>query len=127
MNSEANGQSAPNTSREEGRQEEGQVDLQQQACATDGSVARERDRIIYVENSCNIDKPFVLQKIATVEQLLSVFCHRFPNICIESIGLRVSDTRVGTFHRKYFTETIPYEADTLYISLYLKKHVPIVV
>jgi hypothetical protein len=127
MNSEANGQSAPNTSREEGRQEQGQVSLQQQACASDGSTARERDRIIYVENASNIHKPFVLQKIATVEQLLSVFCSQFPQLCIQSIGLRVSDTRVGTFHRKYFTEIIPYEADTLYITLYLRKHDPIVV
>jgi hypothetical protein len=127
MKSETNGQPAPNTAREEGRQEEGQVHLQQQACASNGSSPRARDRIIYVENSSSINKPFILEKVATVQQLLDAFCERFPTICIDSIAIRVSDTRTGTFQRKYFTDSLPYEADTLYLTLSLRKHVPIAV
>lgn len=123
MHSETNGQPAQNAPGNEGRQEaQGQDHLQQQARAADGSSPRKRDRIIYVENSSNVREPFILEKIATVEELTSAFCNRFPAICIEAIGLKISDSRTGTMHRKTFTDNIPYDADTLYITLYLKKH-----
>lgn len=123
MNSETNGQSAQDASGDEGRKEaQGQEHLQQQACAADGGAARKRDRIIYVENSSNVRDPFVLKEVATVDELTSAFCDRFPAICIDAIGLKISDARAGTIQRRTFTDKLPYDADTLYITLYLKKH-----
>ncbi len=123
MNSEPNGQSTPNTSRKEGRQEaEGQGNLQQQTCADTGGPPRKRDRIIYIENSANCDKAFIIQEVGTVDEVIRAICEKYPNICIQSIGMKVSWTRQGTFHRSYFSDHIPYEYDTLYVSLYLLKH-----
>lgn len=123
MNSDTNGQSAQDTPGNKGRQEaQGQEHLQQQTRASDGSPPRKRDRILYVENSSNIREPFVLEKIATVEELTSAFCERFPSLCIDAIGLKISGSRMGTMHRETYTDIIPYHADTLYITLYLKKH-----
>lgn len=123
MNSDTNGHSAQDTPRAEGRKEaQGQEHLQQQARAPDGSPPRKRDRIVYVENSSNIHEPFVLEKIGTVEELTSAFCDRFPSLCIDAIGLKIYGSRMGTMHREIYTDSIPYHADTLYITLYLKKH-----
>lgn len=123
MNSNQYGISTPNPSRKEGRQEaKGPDDLQQQTCADTGSPTCKRDRIIYVENSSSIHDPFVLQEIGTVEELLEKLYERFPGISSEAIGMKISTTRLGTIHRIYLTDRIPYKADTLFVSLYLKKH-----
>jgi len=123
MNSEQNGQSTPNPSREEGRQEaEGQGNLQQQTCADAGSPSRKRDRIVYIENSANCHKPFIVQEVGTVNELIQRICNKYPAICIESIGMNVSWSRQGTIHRSYFSDQIPYIYDTLYVTLYLRKH-----
>lgn len=123
MKSEQNGQSTPNTSREEGRQEaEGQGNLQQQTCADTGSPPRKRDRIVYIENSANCRKAFIVEEVGTVDELIRGICERYPDICIQSIGMKVSWSRQGTIHRSYFSDVIPYEYDTLYVSLYLRKH-----
>ena len=123
MNSELNGQPTPNTSREEGRQEaEGQGNLQQQTCAASRGSSRKRDRIVYIENSANCNKAFIVQEVGTVDELIRSICHKYPEICIESIGMKVSWSRQGTIHRSYFSDVIPYEYDTLYVSLYLRKH-----
>jgi len=128
MNSIKNGLSPPDTSRKEGRQEaQGQDDLHQQTCADPGSPTLKRDRIVYVENSANIHDPFVVKEVGTVEELLEKFYEKFPKISTESIGLKISTTRLGTIHRIYLTDRIPYKADTLFISLYLKKHPPVAV
>ncbi len=124
MNSEQNGQHTSDPSREEGRQEtKGQSHgLQQQTCADAGSSPRKRDRIVYIENASNSRSPFVVQEVGTVAELIDGVCERFPDICIESIGMKVSSSRQGTIHREQFTGEIPYERDTLYITLYLRKH-----
>lgn len=123
MNSEQNGQPTPNTSREEGREEaEGQRNLQQQTCADAGGPPRKRDRIVYIENSANCHKAFIVQKVGTVGELIQGICHKYPEICIESIGMKVSWSRQGTIHRSYFSDHIPYQFDTLYVTLYLRKH-----
>ncbi len=123
MNSELNGQPTHNPSREEGRQEaEGEGNLQQQTCADTGGTPRKRDRIVYIENSVNCHKAFIVQEVGTVDELIQGVCLRYPEICIESIGMKVSWSRQGTFHRSYFSEIIPYKYDTLYVSLYLRKH-----
>lgn len=123
MNSELNGQHTQNPSREEGRQEaERQGNLQQQACANAGSSSRKRDRIVYIENSANCRDPFVVQEVGTVDELIRGICQRFPDICIETIGMKVCSSRQGTIHRTHFTDKIPYEYDSVYITLYLRKH-----
>lgn len=125
MNSIQNGLSSPDSPRKEGRQEaQGQDDLQQQTCADPGSPTLKRDRIIYVENSYNIHDPFVIKEVGTVEELIQKLCDKFPTICTDSLGMKISTTRLGTIHRIYLTDKIPYKADTLFVSLYLKKHPP---
>ena len=123
MNSEQNGQYTANPSREEGREEaEGQGHLQQQAREDAGSPSRKRDRIVYIENCSNSRAPFVVQEVGTVDELIQAVCNKYPDICITSIGMDVSPSRYGSIRRKVFTDEIPYEYDTLYIRLYLKKH-----
>jgi hypothetical protein len=120
---EANGQSTPDSSGKEGRQEEqGQEYLQQQACAGTGSTERKRSRIIYIENSTNVNKPFVVEEVGTVAELIEKVCERFPAICLDAIGMKISNARIATLHRQLFTDTIPYMYDTLYITLFLRKH-----
>lgn len=127
MSSIENGLRAQDTSREEGWQEDKgrQECVQREACAHATGSPRKRDRIIYIENSSNVREPFVLEKIATVEDVLQGICSKFPEICLESIGMKISASRTGTLHRTLLTGEIPYEADTLYIQLYLKKHPPV--
>jgi len=123
MNSEDNGYATQDKTREERRQEEqGQEHLQRKARADATGDKRKRDRIVYVENTSNIRDPFIIEKVDSVEDLIQKICMKFPDICLESIGMKVSNSRMGTMHRKHFTEEIPYEYDTLYITLFLKKH-----
>jgi hypothetical protein len=120
---ETNGQSTQDTSGKEERQEEqGQECLQQQACADAGSTERKRSRIVYIENSSNVNKPFVVEKVGTVAELVEKVCEKFPAICLDAIGMKITNSRIGTMHRQIFTDTIPYMYDTLYITLFLQKH-----
>lgn len=123
MNSEQNGQRSQDSSRTEGRQEaEGQECLQREARADAGGQTGCRDRIVYVENSSNVRGAFVIQEVRAVEDLIQKVCDKFPAICLDSIGMHVSNSRQGTLHRQVFTDVIPYEYDTLYITLFLRKH-----
>ena len=119
-----NGQSPQNTSGEEGRQEgQGQENmLQQQTRADAGGTQRKRDRIIVFENSTNIRQPFVLEEIGSVSELEEKLCARYPEICLNFIGLRISNSCNGNVKKKIFQDVIPYDYDTLYIWIYLKKH-----
>jgi hypothetical protein len=126
MSSDQYGQRTQDAPGTQGRQETQRPrNLQCEARAAPGGSARPRDRIIYIENSHNIKKPFVLQSITTVDELVQKLCDRFPEICVDSLGMRISTSQMGTIHRGYLTDNIPYEADSLYVSLYLKKHSPI--
>jgi len=131
MNSIEDGLRDQDASREEEWQEgkRRQECVQCEACAHSAVSPRKRDRIIYVQNSSNVRDPFILQEIGTVEEFLAAFCAKFPDFCSDSIGMKISTSRVGVMHRKMLSEvdTIPYEEDTLYVELYLKKHPPIVV
>ncbi len=123
MNSEDNGYATQDKTREERRQEEqGQEHLQRKARADATGDKRKRDRIVYIENTSNIRDPFIIEKVDSVEDLIQKICVKFPDICLESIGMKVSNSRMGTMHRQHFTEEIPYEYDTMYITLFLKKH-----
>jgi hypothetical protein len=127
MNSIEDGLRAQDASREEGRQEGEQECVQCEARPCSTGPPRKRDRIIYVQNSSNVRDPFILQEIATVREFLEAFCAKFPDFCSDSIGMKISTSRMGVMHRKMLSEvdTIPYEEDTLYIELYLKKHPPV--
>ena len=122
-----NGQQPDDPSGEERWQEaqRQQDSLQLQAHPTSGGQKGKRSRIIYVENSSNVSSPFVLYDIATVDELTRAFCDRYPQLCIKEIGLRISPSPGGTMHRVYLTDDIPYENDSLYITVYLRKHPPL--
>jgi len=124
MNSEPNGQPASNASREEGGEEaEGQPQcVQQQACADAASTPRKRQRIVYIENSSNCRSPFLVEEVGTVQELVQQICERFPEICIETLGMKISSSRAGSIGRVFYEGDLPYEQDTLYVSLYLRKH-----
>jgi hypothetical protein len=126
QSSETNGYATQDTAGAEGRQEaEGwQEHLQQQTRANAGGSQRKRDRIVYVENSSNVRDPFVIEEVGSVTELIDKICEKFPSICLEMMGMKVCSARPGVIHRKVFEDALPYEVDTLYISLYLKKHTP---
>lgn len=122
-----NGQPAANTSgKEGGKEEQRQDDLQLQTCASDGGSARKaKDYIIYIENSHHTIPPFVVQEISTVEELLQKLSYKYPNMCNDTIGLRVYDKKIGSMNRVSYFETLPLDVDSLYLSLYLKRHPPL--
>ena len=122
-----NGRPPENTPRTERREEEQRQDnLQFQTRKADGSSAREkRDDIIDIENSYKHLQPFLLQEISTVEELTQKLCKKFPHLCDASLGLRICDKRLGSMDRIFYIEDLPLEKDTLYISLYLKRHPPL--
>jgi hypothetical protein len=123
MTSEQNGYATENETRDEGRQEEeGQGYLHKQARADSASHQRKRDRIIYIENSSNVRGPFVLQEVGTVSELTEKLCEKYPEICLDSIGMKMSNAKQGVIGRQYFSDQIPYEYDTIFIYLYLHKH-----
>jgi hypothetical protein len=123
MTSEQNGFATEDKTRDQGRQEEeGQGYLQQQARADAANYTRKRDRIVYLENSSNVRAPFVLQGVGTVSELTEKLCERYPEICLDSIGMKMSNAKQGVIGRKYFSDVIPYEYDTVFIYLYLHKH-----
>lgn len=119
--SEQNGQYTSYSSREERYQKEGQESLQCETYQDSGSLAR-KDRIVYFENASNHRDPFVIQEVATVPELLEKIYDRFPDICLESIQLRVFANRMGVVSRKELFDVLPTERDTLYIYLTLRKH-----
>ncbi len=106
---------------------EGQVQdpLQQQTYQASGSPPIKKDRYIYIENSSTKVCPFLVRDVATVPELIQKICDWIPMTCHESIGMRISDTRMGSFGRKVYEGDLPSEAFFLYVNLYLKKHPPI--
>jgi len=123
MNFEQNGQRTQDTSGTEGRQEaQGQEYLQREARADAGGQTSCRDRIVYVENSSNVRGAFIIKEVRVVKDLIQKVCDKFPAICLDSIGMHISNARQGTIQRKLFTDEILYEYDTLYITLFLRKH-----
>lgn len=121
-----NGLSTQDTTGAKGREEEKgcQDYLQQQAHPKATGSARKRDRIICVENASNVREPFILEEVGSVPELIEKLCEKFPTICINMIGMKISNSRAGTFGRKTYEGEIPFEDDTLYVTLYLKKHTP---
>lgn len=123
LNLEPNGQPPSDSSgKEELQERQGQEYLQQQACADSGSPERKRSRIIYIENSTTVNKPFVVEEVGTVTEVIEKVCEKFPAICLHAIGMKITNARMGTLQREVFTGTIPYMYDTLYITLFLQKH-----
>lgn len=120
-----NGQHAAHTSGKEGWKEgQGQGYLLGQTCASDGTPEREacrRSRIVHIENSSDHVKPFVLQGIATTQELIQDVA-TLLDINTYILGFRVSPTRQGTWHREYLNGVIPRDVEDLYVSFYLRKH-----
>lgn len=122
----SNGLSAENETGDKRWEEaQRQVYLQQQACETSGgseSCALKKNRHVTLENCSNVNAPFIIEDVATVSELVQKIFERFPNANSDAVGLRVSDMRTGSMHRKVFTEDLPADAVFLYVTLFLKKH-----
>lgn len=118
------GHTTPDSPGKEGRQEEQrqQDSVQFQAHTDAGSSERKRCRIIYFENASNVNKPFTLQEVGTVAEVEQAIYNRFPDFSTENVGIRMYGHQPGIQGRTCFTDRIPYETDTLYLRLYLKKH-----
>lgn len=119
--SEQNGQYSLHTSREEEWKKEGQGSLFCETCENTGS-SKAKDRIVYFENSYHQKDPFVIKEVSTVSEVLEKICDRFPEICCETLQLRVFPNRMGTTGRKELFTSLPEHIDTLYISISLRKH-----
>ncbi len=118
--SEYNGTS--NKTRKEGKEEQRKESLQCQTCPNAGSIKRTKSTIVCIENSAFNDKPFVVEEISTISELLEKVCERFPKICLDTIKLRVFTCRSGVIPRYELLDTIPETIDTVYIHLSLRKH-----
>lgn len=129
MNSliDSNGRYTENKTGDQGWQEaERQDSLQLQARETDGvSQREERDYVIHIENSSEFKSAFVVKKIKTKKELIQGICDRHPQLCHDSILMRVSDTRMGSIHRVFYEQQLPQHTDTLYVQLSLRKHTPL--
>lgn len=109
----------------QGWQDQVQDSLQQQAHQASGDAPIKKDRYIYIENSSTKLSPFLVRDVATVPELVQKIYDYIPLSCDSAIGMRVSDTRMGTFGRKIYEADLPSEAFFLYVNLYLKKHPPV--
>jgi hypothetical protein len=117
------GSATQNAPGKEGWEEEQRQDNLQLKTHKDAGVASgKKTRIIQFENASNCSKPFALQEIGTVAELEQAICDRFPDFCSDVIGMRVSGHAPGIVGRKYYTDILPYDVDTIYLRLYLKKH-----
>ena len=127
MTSLSYGQSASNSYGEEGwKEQQGQKHLQCEARThAAGTLSQKRDRYVYLENSSNLREPFPIQEVATVPELLAKIRDFIPQLGHPDLGMRVSATRMGSMHRVYLTEELPYDAFFLYVSLYLVRHPPL--
>jgi hypothetical protein len=100
-----------------------QDSLQLQACATDGSSERKaRDYIVHIENASDFKAAFIIRQVKTVPQLVQGICDWHPQLCHESILMRVSDSRTGSMHRVFYEKELPSHTDTVYVYLSLRKH-----
>ena len=124
MNSEDNGYATDDPPRDEGWQaKEGQGDLQRQAReAAAGAPGEARDRLITIENSAKEIKPFIVQKVTTVEELIQKICDRFPGMGSDALYMRVWSSKIGSIRRKSLRGPLMPDQFELYVSLYLKKH-----
>lgn len=107
------------------QEEERQECLQFQTRETDGSSnGKASQYIIHIENASDIRSAFIVRQVKTVSELVQVICDKYPKLCHESIVMRVSDARTGSFHRVYYEKELPQHTDSLYIHLSLRKHTP---
>lgn len=120
--SEQHGHDTQNKTREERVfKEEEQRTLFCETHQDSGSVEG-KDYIVYFENSYHQRSPFVIKEVTTVSELLQKICDRFPEICCESLQLRVFQSRYGTTPRKELFDYLPLDKDTLFITFSLRKH-----
>lgn len=120
--SEQHGQHTLHSSREEEWEKEQRKESLYNETYQDSGSVKGKDRIIYFENSYHQRDPFVIKEVTTVPELLQKICDRFPEICCETLQLRIFQNRMGTTGRKEILGNLPSEADTLYISFALRKH-----
>jgi hypothetical protein len=114
----------PNTPGDQGWKEaQRQVNLQQQACATDGiSQRKARDYIVHIENASDFKSAFIVRQVSTSKELIQGVCDWHPKLSHESIVMRVSDARTGSMHRVFYEKDLPHHTDTVYVYLSLRKH-----
>ena len=124
MHSISNGCSSENKTREK-RYQENQTCQECLHCETyspAGGSSQKKDRIVYIENTIYSIKPFILTEIDTVDSLLEKLFYKIPTMNHTSIGIRVFASQLGIANREEFKTNIPSSVDTLYITLYLRKH-----
>ena len=117
----SNGLSTQDTSRNEGTGQTRQVSLQCEAHTADGGP-RPKDRYISIENSTQTVPSFLVKEVNNVADLIEKIRDHIPALMSPTIGLRISDSRGGTTHRRYFKDFLPEDAEFLYVSLFLNKH-----
>lgn len=113
---------ASNQTRKEGEEKQGKESLQYQTYTDSGSIKKKKSIIVYIENSSFNEKPFVVEDIMTVSELIEKVCERFPKICLNTIALRVFTCRLGAIPRHELIDSIPGHLDNVYIHLSLRKH-----
>lgn len=102
-------------------QEEGQEYLQFQTCPSSRETSGDKiSRLIKFENSFQV-KESVHLKANTTEEVEEKLLRLFP-IHPYYIGMRFSQTREGTIHRKFIQGSLDPLEPTVYVKLYLKKH-----
>jgi hypothetical protein len=124
MNSEQDGYTTHDPPREkEWKGQEGQGSVQRKACASPRDCQTEaRDRLVTIENSSKEIKPFIVQKVRTVEELTRSIYDRFPGMESDALFLRISNGRTGMMRRQSFKGDLPPDLFDVYVTLCLKKH-----
>lgn len=121
------GQSTQDKTREQERQSS--EEIWRQICDGQGNTeqrkksrtgATERQCIINLENTTTKIKPFILH-VKNTEEIVQ-HLRSIEGLNHNSIGFLFSNTRYGTFNRKYFFHDIPQGVEDIYVSLYLQKH-----
>ena len=121
MLAHSNGFPTQDTSGTQGTQYTSQECIQCEAYTAAGGT-KGKDRYITIENSSQVVPFFLVEEVATVDELVKKIQQRIPALAHPSLGMRISNVRTGGFPVKYFTDALPDDSVFLFVSLYLKKH-----
>lgn len=85
-----------------------------------GVGTRARQYLVHLENTAKMTPPFFLSACSAGEIIRFIQDHF--SIKHPSLGFFISDSKMGTFGRKYYQDTLPEDSKEIYVTLYLRKH-----
>lgn len=83
-------------------------------------AVKSKDRIVYLMNTADTYKPFVIHDVSSVRDALQKILDINPKLGNEMIGLSLRCTRGGPLLNE--KDSLPEDAENIYVTLFLRKH-----